>query len=172
MPSISNRTVCRLQIQGFSGSTPQQLAEYRFGIRFAYLACGTIAILGLAFVNIPTLAFLAVVALLGVLLPNHPFDYIYNYGIRHIAKRPPIPNRTAQIKFACAVATVWLVVTVILFNFHYVFFGRLWGSLLVASALLVGSTDICIPSMIYNLTTKRKINPFQQPATDTSTTEG
>ena len=160
MKAASPKTVCRLQIQGLGDYTPEQLASFRFGIRFAYLACVAIAAIGIWFVHIPTLFVLAVIAFGTVILPNHPFDYLYNYGVRHIIGRPPIPRRTPQTKFACGVATIWLLVTIYLFNAGSIVAGQIFGAGLVAVGGLVGLTDICIPSMIYNLMTKRKVNPF------------
>ena len=157
--SISDATRKRLCIQGFGSYSGEQLAAFRFGIRLPYLVCGIIAVIALAFVSIPLLAILLVIALFGVILPNHPLDYLYNYGIRQLSGRPKLPRRSAQIRFACGLASFWLVVTIILFSQGLIVPGIIWGALLVVSATLVGTTDICVPSMMYNLITNRRIYP-------------
>ena len=45
MTNISPKTVWRLQVQGLAGYRPEQLESYRYGIRFAYLACSAIVAL-------------------------------------------------------------------------------------------------------------------------------
>ena len=156
---VSPTTQRRLCIQGFGSCSGAQLAAYRFGIRLPYLVCAFIALIGVIFASVPILSVLLFIALLGVLLPNHPFDYVYNYGIRQMMGRPKLPRRTPQVRFACGVATFWLIVTILLFRAGWITAGTIWGLIMVAIATLVGSTDICIPSMVYNLITNRRILP-------------
>src|SRR5207244_6362381 len=47
-------------------------------------------------------------AALGAVFPWHPFDAIYNYGLRHWLGTPRLPRYRAPRRFACAVATIWL----------------------------------------------------------------
>ena len=80
----------------------------------------------------------------------HPFDYLYNYLIRHWLKRPRLPHRTAQGKFACGIASIWLAAIIYLFyNLQFVW-GYVLGGILLIVALLVSIFDFCIPSAIYN----------------------
>ena len=45
---------------------------------------------------------LMIFAALGAVLPFHPFDLIYNLGIRHITGTPELPRNGAPRRFACA----------------------------------------------------------------------
>src|SRR4051812_44463478 len=101
----------RLCIQGYSNYSDKELKDYRFGIRFAYALCGAIVFIGLLFNNMFLLAGATVVALLGTLPPYHPFDYLYNHLLRYLFKKPLIPPRPVQGRFACAIATKWLSIT-------------------------------------------------------------
>jgi hypothetical protein len=121
--------------------------------------CAAIAIIALALVSVPLLAALMIIAFFGIVLPNHPFDYLYNYGLRQMLGRPKLPPRSAQVKFACGVATFWLALTIFLLRQGLTTLGIVWGAVLVGIAVLVGTTDICIPSMIYNLLTNGRIYP-------------
>lgn len=56
-----------------------------------------------------------IIALWGSFPPYHPFDYLYNYLIRHLLNKPKIPPRTNQGRFACGIATAWLSGTIYLF---------------------------------------------------------
>lgn len=152
--SISATTYRRLCIQGYGRYSAAELASLHFGIRLPYVLCTLIAATGLALANIPILTALMVIAFLGVILPYHPFDYLYNFGFRYVLRLPPLPPRTAQVKFACGIATVWLGMTVVLFWYGLFTLGVAWGSVLIVIAGLVSITDICIPSMIYNWLTR------------------
>lgn len=140
----------RLEVQGFRGYSDEALACHQFGIRFAYGACAGLVALGLLLESIPVLLFALLVALLGAVLKRHPFDYIYNATLRKWLKRPTLPYRTKQVRFACMIATVWLACTIYFFYAGFPVAGYVWGGILVVLATLVTATDICIPSMIYN----------------------
>jgi hypothetical protein len=150
LDKLSPTRVKRLGVQGYLAYTNEQLAELSLAIRLPYGLCAVIAAAGVVTTNIPILTVLMVLALLGAALPNHPFDYLYNFCLRHLLKRPLLPPRTAQTRFACIVATIWLAITIGLFSRDMVVIGTIWGGILVAIATLVSLTDICIPSMIYN----------------------
>lgn len=96
------------------------------------------------------LLILTPIAATAALFLVHPFDLLYNYGIRHLRKTGPLPKRTAQSRFACGIATVWLVATAIAFQSGALLLGYILGAALTTVGMLVGTTDICIPSIIYN----------------------
>ncbi|GIK64342.1 MAG: hypothetical protein BroJett018_21360 [Chloroflexota bacterium] len=146
----------RLETQGYIGYTDTELGSFKFGIRFAYYLCGFIAVLGLLLTS-PTILFSAmVIALMGAILPRHPFDYLYNHVIRYWINKPQIPLRTKQGHFACGMAVVWLAVTTWLFYAGLNTWGYVLGYMLVGTAILVVTMDVCIPSMIYNFLFSRK----------------
>jgi hypothetical protein len=149
----------RFEIQGYNGFTDSQLNEFKFGIRFAYYLCGSLVVIGLLLTNLKILAAAMIIAFFGSLLSYHPFDYLYNYTIRHFFNKPKIPARSNQGRFACGIATVWLGGTIYLFYSNLNFWGYIAGSVLVSIATLVSTMDICIPSMIYNFLFKKKRNP-------------
>lgn len=155
--NISGITYRRLCIQGYSNFSKIELAALHFGIRLPYIVCTVISVIGVYLANIPILSAVMVTALLGVILPNHPIDYVYNYGLRQLLSLPKLPPRTAQIKFACGLATVWLCITILLYWYGLHIFAIVWGSVLIIIAGLVSTADICVPSMIYNRLTGQKI---------------
>lgn len=156
----------RLHIQGYQCYSDEQLNEYKYGIRFAYALCTVMAAVGLIFNNLTLLTITAIVALGGAILPNHPFDYLYNYGVRHVFKKARIPHRTNQGRFACGVASVWLTVTIWSLHNQNFITGYILGGLLLFVAIFVSTMDICIPSMIYNFFfSKRKQSIFSNSTT-------
>lgn len=147
----SKSRIERIRAQGYQYvCSDLEVSELAFGNRFAYILCSLILIYGIVTANIPILSIMLVIAFLGVVLPNHPFDYIYNYVLRNIMKKPKLPPRSKQLKFACSIATLFLISTVYLFYSGYILAGYIVGSLLIFSAVLVSSTDICIPSILWN----------------------
>jgi hypothetical protein len=146
----------RLETQGYHGFTDAELNDFKSGIRFAYYLCGSLVVLGLFLANSKILAVAMTIAFFGSLPPYHPFDYLYNYGIRHIVHKPKTPRRSNQGRFACGIATVWLGGIIFLFYNDLTFWGYMAGGILVFVATLVSTMDICIPSIIYNFLFKKK----------------
>ena len=147
---ISAKRVERLRVQGLCGFSDSEVSAHAFGNRFAPAVCSLVLLIAVPLANIPLLGAMMVIAFFGVLLPNHPFDYVFNNGIRQMINKPQLPPRSKQFKFACISATVWLMAVIYMFLAGHMVTGYVLGGLLVSSALLVSSTDICIPSIIYN----------------------
>jgi Domain of unknown function (DUF4395) len=147
--TITDTTRRRLDIQGFDGASTESLAEVAPWFRLALGLCTAIAAIGTALASPIVLLALVPIAFLGTLLPVHPFDLIYNLGIRHLRGTAPIPHRGAPTRFACGVGTMWLLVTSWAFWSDHSVAGYILGFSLAALGSLVSTTDICIPSMIY-----------------------
>jgi hypothetical protein len=147
---ISRTCKRRLQVQGYQNYSDKELNDYKYGIRFAYYLCGSLVIIGLSLTSIKILTVMMTIAFFGSLPPYHPFDYIYNYGVRHLIGKPKIPPRTNQGRFACGLATVWLGAIIYLFYHGFYLWGYIAGGILISIATLVSTIDLCIPSMIYN----------------------
>lgn len=155
--TLSVSRINRLKVQGYSGYSDTELTAFAFGNRFAYWVCLIILLLGVITANAPMLFVISVVAFGGIFLPYHPFDYIYNHLIRHKLNRPALPPRSKQLKFTCTIATFWMITTALLFHFELYFAGYVMGSLLAIVAFIVSTTDVCIPSIIYNFLFKVKL---------------
>ena len=146
----------RFEIQGYQCYSDSELHDFKFGIRFAYYLCGSLVILGLLLTNLEILGAAMIIAFFGSFPPYHPFDYLYNYVIRHWIGKPKMPPRANQGRFACGIATVWLGGTIYLFYTGNNTWGYILGIALIIVAALVSIMDICIPSMIYNFLFKQK----------------
>jgi hypothetical protein len=125
------------------------LAQCAPWLRLAFGLCTVVAAIGTALGSPVVLLALAPVAALGALFPVHPFDLIYNYGIRHITRTPPLPKRGAPSRFACGLGSVWLIVTAYLFSTKAMIAGDILGWSLVLIGILVSTIHFCIPSMIF-----------------------
>jgi len=154
---ISPARIHRLKVQGYCNFKDDELSKLAFGHRFALILCSTVLLLGIITSNIPLLSVMFFIAIFGIVLPYHPFDYIYNGLLSKPMSKPKLPPRSKQLKFACIIAALGIVSTIILFYAGLTLGGYIVGGLLFLVALLVSTTDICIPSIIYNFIFKVKI---------------
>jgi hypothetical protein len=147
---LSETKINWIREQGYFKFSNAEIRELAFGNRFAYGVCTSLLIVGVAFANIPLLFIMMVVAFLGIVLPNHPFDYFYNLVLRTKLNKPKLPPRPKQLKFACTIATLWIGGTIYLFYSGLATWGYIAGASLIVVAGLVSTIDMCIPSKIYN----------------------
>lgn len=146
---LSNTTRRRLDIQGFERCDDAVLAPVARWLRLAFALCALSAGVGTALASPLVLLGLAIVAALAAALPVHPFDLIYNLGIRRLTGTGPLPQRGAPSRFACGLGAVWLLPTAWLFSTGRLTAGYVLGGLLTGVAGLVSTTDICIPSLLF-----------------------
>ena len=140
----------RLEAQGFCDLDDAAMTQLAPWLRWSPALCTTIIAVGVALRAPLVLWGLAAIALLGAALPFHPFDLVYNHFVRRFTRTASLPRHGQQRRFACALATVWLVATGWAFYVGAMVLGLALGLALLAVALLVSITHICIPSMIYN----------------------
>lgn len=146
----------RLEAQGFCQLDDEAFAELAPWLRWSPAFCTVFMILGVALHSPVILWALATIALLGALLPFHPFDLLYNHGMRFLTHTRPFPHHGPQRRFACGIATVWLLGTGWAFYIGANVAGYTLGIPLILVAALVSTTNFCIPSYIYNLLFDRK----------------
>ncbi len=147
---LSTKRVNWIREQGYFSYSDQQIRDLAFGNRFAYRLCLTFLVPGVVFANIPLLIIVNIVALLSIFLPNHPFDYIYNDLMWKWMKKPQVPRRSIQLKFACTLATIFIASTIYFMSSGMMTAGYLMGGQIIAVASLVSFTDLCIPSKVFN----------------------
>ena len=138
-----------LNIQGFDETDDATLAQTADWLRMSPALCALGAAVGTALGAPWVLWTFAALAAVGAVLPFHPFDLIYNLGIRRVTGTPALPANHAPRRFACAMGSIWLVATGGLFAGGFDVAGYVLGGAFVAVAGLVATTHICIPSIIY-----------------------
>lgn len=138
-----------LDIQGFEGVDDTLLARTQNWLRLSPAMCGIVAALGTALAAPWVLWGLAVIAAAGAVLPFHPFDLIYNAGVRRLTGGPKLPDNGPPRRFACGLGSGWLMATGLLFAGRYDAAGYVLGGALVGVAGLVATTHICLPSIMF-----------------------
>jgi len=146
---LTTTTRRRLDIQGFECVDDAALAPVAPWLRLAFGLCAAMAGVGTAMASPLILLLLVPIAALAALFPVHPFDLIYDYGIRFLTGTSPLPRRGAPSRFACGLGALWLIVTAWVFQAGHPLLGYVLGGLLTAVAVLVGTIDVCIPSLVY-----------------------
>ena len=155
---VSSSVRHRLEAQGFHGLDDATLEEVAPWLRWSPVLCTFVMTAGVALASPVILWALAGTAFLGALLPFHPFDLLYNYGARHLTGTRPLPHQGPQRRFACGIASTWLVVTGWAFHAGATTLGFALGIPLILVAGLVSVTHFCIPSVIYNTLVKPQVH--------------
>ncbi|MFO0706354.1 MAG: DUF4395 family protein [Nitrospira sp.] len=141
----------RIEAQGFLGLDDRQIGQIKFWLRLSPAICMTWTAWGTVLQSAPVLWALAPFALLGALLPGHPFDLLYTFGIRRLTGGPALPRYPLPRRFACLLATLMIVGAAWSFQSGWILAGQLFGWGLVGAALVNVTTGFCIPSFIYGL---------------------
>lgn len=145
-------TACdRLDVQGYTHLDRATLSAVEPWLRWSRALCTLAMAAGTLLASPWVLWSLAVFAALGAAFPRHPFDYIYNLGVRRLTRTPELPPHGAPRRFACGIATIWLVATGAAFAADADALGYALGGVLTSVAAIVSVTHFCIPSLIYGI---------------------
>ena len=142
-----------LELQGFYGVEDSDLGKIDFGLRVSPVVCAVTVAIATVTANATIFWGLLPFALMGGLLSGHPFDVVYNHGLRRWIKGPRLPLYPAPRRFACLLASVFIVASALLIESGAVVTGQALGGILVATALVPIVTGFCVPSFLYRLVT-------------------
>ena len=140
-------THANLETQGYSLGGDEASA-LRIGLRFPTALCLALVVTGLALESALTIALLVPIGAIAGWTPRHPFDLIWNRGLRHLAGTPELPSNPVRRRHAFKLATVWLAAVAALFAIDAATAALVLGGVLVAVCALVTATNFCIPSTL------------------------
>jgi hypothetical protein len=141
----------KIQAQGFCGLDDKTYAQINYPLRLSPAICMVWAAVGTAFASPMILWALAPFAALGAILPGHPFDVFYNYGLRHLSGTPALPRYGVRRRLACAFATTMIVAAAWSFQAGMPIAGQIAGWALVAGTFVNVSTGFCGPAFIVRI---------------------
>jgi hypothetical protein len=147
--SLSPSIRWRLAVQGFGDVDDAALCEVEPWLRFTPAVCTALVALGTALALPVLLWALVPLAAFGAVLPVHPFDLVYNFGLRRLTGTGPLPPNGAPRRFACGLGAVWVAATALAFGAGWPVAGYVLGGVLTSVGTLVSVTHFCIPSLIY-----------------------
>ena len=140
-------THANLQTQGYC-LTAADAHSLRVGLRFPTAFCLALVVTGLALESALMIALLVPVGAVAGWTSRHPFDLIWNHGLRHATGAPELPANPTRRRHAFKLATVWLTAIAVLFAVGATTAALVLGGVLVAVCSLVTATNFCIPSTL------------------------
>ncbi len=140
-------THANLETQGYRLGGDEASA-LRIGLRFPTALCLALVVTGLALESALMIALLVPIGAIAGWTPRHPFDLIWNHGLRHLAGTPELPPNPVRRRHAFKLATVWLAAVAALFAIDAATAALVLGGVLVAVCALVTATNFCIPSTL------------------------
>jgi len=140
-----------IQAQGFCGLDDKTYAQINYPLRLSPAICMLWTAVGTALASPMILWALAPFAALGAILPSHPFDVLYNYGLRHLTGTPALPRYGARRRLACALATTLIVMAAWGFQAGMPMAGQIAGWALVTGTFVNVSTGLCGPALIVRI---------------------
>ena len=141
-----------LTMQGYDGLSDAERRSLWLGLRFAPMLCVAGIALGTALASPTFLLAMAVTALIGgFLTPKHPFDYVYDAAVRPLLGGPRVPPSPAPRRFACQLATPWIVAIAVAFLAGAPALAWILAVPLLLVAATVTTTNWCLPSLVYGL---------------------
>jgi hypothetical protein len=153
---MSNKTESTrrlLELQGFYGVEDSELSKVDSGLRVSPVICAMTVAVATITANANLFWGLLPFALAGALFPGHPFDVVYNHGLRHWTKGPRLPRYPAPRRFTCLLASAFIAASAFFIQSGAVETGQILGGILVATALVPILTGFCVPSFLYRLVT-------------------
>lgn len=139
----------RIETQGFLGLTDLEIRQLNPWLRLAPGLCLVWIAAGVINASPITLAMLVPFALLGGVSDGHPFDVIYNHGIRHLLGTRELPEYRMPRRFACLMASTALSTTAIFFAVGLNVAGYVLGGAMMMMATTNVLTGICGPAVLY-----------------------
>jgi hypothetical protein len=134
-----------LTTQGYCLSDAQK-RELAVALRFSTGLCLAIVMTGLALQSGVMLFALVPIGVLAGFSARHPFDHIWNGGVRRLVGGPALPPNPARRRHAFKFATMMLAIDAALFLAGATTAALVLGGLLVAGCATVTAMNLCLPS--------------------------
>ena len=151
MTNQNDRIRPLVEMQGFIGFDDHTVKHLDYALRISPVICMMLTAVATAMESATLLWMLLPFALGGAILRNHPFDVLYNYGLRHLTGGPIMPRYPMPRRFACMLASVWITAEALSFTYGIPLAGHIFGWSMVATATVPVTTGFCVPSFIYEL---------------------
>jgi hypothetical protein len=154
-----------LAVQGYCMSAEQRQA-LRWGLRFPTALCLGLVLTGLALQSAVLILALVPVGAVAGWTSRHPFDLIWNHGLRHPSGAPELPPNPTPRRHSFKLAAVWLLATGLLFALGQPTAALILGGILLAVCGVLTLTNFCVPSTLLGIWWRRSGTgpPATQPS--------
>ena len=144
-----------LTTQGYCLSDAER-RELALGLRFATGLCLVLVVVALVLQSeVIVFALTGIGAIAGV-AARHPFDHVWNHGVRHVVGGPVLPPNPRRRRDAFKIATVWLAIVGTLLAAGATTVALALGGLLVAACATVTAANLCLPSEMFAWLERRR----------------
>jgi hypothetical protein len=99
MSTVGDWTRANLTTQGFSLSDAER-RELALGLRFSTGLCLSLVVVALLLESPPMVFALSGIGLVAGFSARHPFDYLWNHGVRHVVGGPALPPNPPRRRVA------------------------------------------------------------------------
>ena len=140
-------THANLETQGYRLGYDEARA-LRIGLRFPTALCLALVVTGIVHESALIIAMLVPIGALAGWTARHPFDLIWNRGLRYLARAPELPPNPLRRRHAFKLASVWLAAVAALYAIGAATAALVLGCVLVGVCALVTVTNFCIPSTL------------------------
>ena len=152
MVRLSAFTKNNLNKQGFGKLDEGAKSRYALPLRFTPAVAITFVVIGLALQSPIWLGSMALVAFSGALLPSGMLiDLVYNLGVRHVFRVPPLPPTPKPRQFSYLISTVFLAGSALSFYYGLSVLGFILGGMVVIGGTILTTTLWCLGSWYYRL---------------------
>jgi hypothetical protein len=138
---------CNLAVQGYEFSA-EQARSLRWGLRLPTALCLALIMVGLALQSAVMILALVPIGAVAGWTRRHPFDAIWNHGVRHVFGAPALPPNPTRRRHAFKVATVWLLGIGVLLGFGETTAALVLAAPMLAMCGLVTVTNFCVLSTL------------------------
>jgi hypothetical protein len=144
-----------LTTQGYCLSDAQH-RELAIGLRFSTGLCLNLVVVALAIDSAVMVFALCGVGLIASFSARHPFDHVWNHGVRHLIGGPELPSNPPRRREAFKAGTAWLAIVGILLAAGATTAALVLGGLLLAACATVTATNLCLPSECFAWLERRR----------------
>jgi hypothetical protein len=129
------------------------------GLRFSTGVCLILVAVALLLESAVMVFALAAIGIFASFTARHPFDYLWNVGVRHVFGAPALPPNPRRRRDAFKVATLWLTLVGALLAAGSSTIALAFGALLIAACATVTLTNLCLPSETLAWLERRRTGP-------------
>jgi hypothetical protein len=147
-----------LAVQGYRLSS-QESRALRWGLRFPTALCLMLVAAGLVLQSAGLILAMVPIGAAAGWTGRHPFDLIWNQGLRHLSGAPELPPNPTRRRHGFKVGTVWLLAVGVLLAASETTAAVILGGMLLAACGLLTLTNFCIPSSLLDIWWRRRGTP-------------
>jgi Domain of unknown function (DUF4395) len=144
-----------LTVQGYCLSGAESRA-LRWGLRFPTALCFALVATGLILESAVLILALVAIGALAGWTRRHPFDLLWNHGLRHLSGAPELPPNPTPRRHGFKVGTVWLLSVGALLALGKPTAALILGVPLLIACGLLTATNFCIPSTLLGIWWRRR----------------